>query len=73
MVPPEQEEVLGVLDLVGQQQADGLQGLLASVHVVSEEQIVGLGGEAAVLKQPQQVRVLPVYVTWEGEEEERKG
>lgn len=35
MVAAEKEEVLWVLDLVGQQEADGLQGLLASVHIVS--------------------------------------
>ena len=35
MVASEEEEVLGILDLVGQQQADGLQGLFAPVHVVT--------------------------------------
>lgn len=35
VVAPEQEEVLRVFDLVCQQQADGLQRLLPSVHVVS--------------------------------------
>lgn len=35
VVPPQDEEVLGVLDLVGQQQADGLEALLAAVHVVA--------------------------------------
>lgn len=37
VVAPEQEEVLGVFDLVRQQQADGLQRLLPSVHVVAKE------------------------------------
>lgn len=66
MVAPEQEEVLGVFDLVRQQQADGLQRLLPSVHVVAKEQVVGLWREAAVLKEPQQVCVLSVDVTWDG-------
>jgi len=35
VVASEQEEVLRVLNLVGQQQANGLQALLASVHIVS--------------------------------------
>ena len=35
MVATQEEEVLWVLDLVCQQQTDGLQGLLASVHIVS--------------------------------------
>lgn len=65
MVSPEQEEVLRVFDLVRQQQADGFQGLLPSVHVVTQEQVVGFWREAAVLEEPQQVCVLPVDVTWE--------
>ncbi|KAJ8523567.1 hypothetical protein ON010_g17552 [Phytophthora cinnamomi] len=35
VVAAQDEEVLRVLDLVGQQQADGLQALFAAVHVVS--------------------------------------
>ena len=66
MIPAQEEEVLGVFDLVGQQKADGLQGLLAPIHVVAEEEVVGLGREAAVLKQPQQVCVLTVDVTCGG-------
>ncbi len=63
VVAPEQEEVLRVLDLVGQQEADGLQRLLAAVHVVAQEEVVGLWRKAAVLEQTQQVRVLAVDVT----------
>ena len=35
MVSPQDEEVLRVFDLVGQQQADRLKGLLAAVNVVA--------------------------------------
>lgn len=62
VVPPQQEEVFWVLYLVRQQQTDRLQALLASVDVVPQEQVVGLRGEAPVLEQPQQVRVLPMDV-----------
>lgn len=62
MVTTQQEEVLGVFDLVGEQQADGLQRLLAPVHVVAQEQVVAFRGEAPVFKEPQQVVVLPVDV-----------
>lgn len=65
VVAPEQKEVFGVFDFVCQKQADGLQRLFPSVHVVSQEQVVCLGGEAAVLKEPQQVCVLSVDVTCE--------
>lgn len=71
VVAPEQEEVLGVFDLVRQQQTDGLQRLLPSVHVVAQEQVVGLRGEAAVLKEPQQICVLSMDVTWGTQQSER--
>lgn len=48
--------------LVRQKQADRLQRLLPAVHVVTQEQVVGLGREATVLEEAQQVRVLPVDV-----------
>jgi hypothetical protein len=62
VVAPQQEEVLRVLDLVGQQQADALYGLLAAVHVVSQEEIVDIPGESALLKHLDQVGVLPVDI-----------
>lgn len=53
MVAPEQEKVLWVFNLVGQQKADGFQRLFPSVHVVAQEKVVRLWGEATILKQPQ--------------------
>ena len=44
MVTAQNEEILRVLDFIGEQQADGLQGLLSSVDVVTQEQVVGAGG-----------------------------
>lgn len=63
VVASQQEEVLGVFDLVGQQQADSLQRLLPSVHIVTQEQVVGLWGKSSVLKQAEEVVVLAVDVT----------
>ena len=63
VVPSEQEKVLRVLDLVGQEQADCLQRLLASVHIVSQEQVVGLGRKATVLKQAEEVVVLAMDIS----------
>ena len=40
MVAPEEEQVLRVRVLVGEQQADGLQALVAAVHVVAQEQVL---------------------------------
>jgi len=50
VVASQQKEVFWVLDLVGQQQAYGLQRLLPSVHVVPKKQVIGLRWEATVLK-----------------------
>lgn len=62
MVAAQNEEVLGILDLVGQEQADGFQRLLSTVDVVTKEEVVRLGREATVLEQTQQVIVLAVDV-----------
>lgn len=64
MVSSQQKEIFWVFDLVRQQQADGLQGLLASVYIVAEEQVVALWWEAAIFKKPEQIIVLPVDITW---------
>jgi len=37
VISSQKEEILGVLNLVGEEQADHLQILLASVHVVTQE------------------------------------
>jgi hypothetical protein len=62
VVPPQQEEVVRVPDLVREEEADGLDALLAAVHVVAQKQVVGRRWEAAVLEQAEQVRELPVNV-----------
>mmetsp|Transcript_46438 Transcript_46438/g.94613 ORF Transcript_46438/g.94613 Transcript_46438/m.94613 type:complete len:335 (-) Transcript_46438:226-1230(-) len=62
VVTTQDEEVFGVLDFVRQQQTNGLQALLSAVDVVTEEQVVGVWGKAAVLKQAQQVVVLSVDI-----------
>jgi hypothetical protein len=62
VVASQNEEVLRVLDLVCEQQADGLERLLASIDVVTEEEIVGLRREATILEQAQKVVVLAVNI-----------
>lgn len=75
VVSSEQEKVLRVFDLVGKQQADGLQRLLSSVDVIAQKEVVRLWGKAAVLEQTQQIIILSVDVTCRvggREREERK-
>lgn len=62
VVATQNEEVLGVLDLVGQEKADRLERLLATVDVVTEEQVVRLWGETAVFEKAEEVIVLTVDV-----------
>ena len=40
VVSSQKEEVLRVLDLVRQKEADCLKGLLPAIHVVSQEEVV---------------------------------
>jgi len=63
VVAAQDEEIFGVFDLVCEEQADGLKGLLASVDIVSQEQVVGLGREAAIFKQTEEVIILAVNIT----------
>lgn len=63
VVTSEDEEVFGVLDLVGEEQADGLKRLLTSVDVITEEEVVGLGREATVLEESEEIVVLSVDIT----------
>lgn len=63
VVSTQNEEVLGVLDLVRKKEADGLERLLATVDVVTEEEVVSLRGEAAVFEETQEVIVLAVDIT----------
>ena len=50
MIATENEKVLGVFDLVCKKQADSLQRLLASIHVITKEEVVRFRRESSVLK-----------------------
>lgn len=50
MVSTQQEEVLWIFDFVREQEADGLEWLLATIDIVAQEQVVWLGRKAAVLE-----------------------
>lgn len=63
VVSAQDEEVLGVFDLVRKQQADGLQALLASINVIAQEEVVCLWRKPPILKETQQVVVLAMYIT----------
>lgn len=64
MVPSDQMYILGVLYFESQQQADGLQRVRPSVHIVTKEQVVNVcdvpscGRGTVLLKEPHQVAKL---------------
>ncbi|KAL3809075.1 hypothetical protein ACHAXA_007860, partial [Cyclostephanos tholiformis] len=63
VISSEDEEILGIHYLVTYEEAHRLEGLLATVDIITQEKVIALGGEAAVLEEAQQVRELPVHVT----------
>lgn len=50
VVSTQDEKVFRVFDLVCQQQADGLEGLLAPVYVIAEKEVVCFRWETAILE-----------------------
>ena len=63
MVATEEEKVLRILDLVRQEKAHSLEGLLATIDIISQEEVVGIGWETAIFKKSEQIVVLPVHIT----------
>jgi hypothetical protein len=63
VVAAQDEEILGVLDLVCEQQADCLQRLFASVYIVAKEEIICFWWKAAIFEETQQIIVLTMDVT----------
>jgi hypothetical protein len=63
VIAAQQEEVLWILNFVRKQQTDGLQGLLATVHIIPQKEVVGFWWKPTILKQSKEVIVLAMYVT----------
>ena len=64
MVTTENEEILGVLDLVRKEKADRFQRLLSTIDIVPEEEVICFRWEAAIFEESEEVVVLPVYVAY---------
>jgi hypothetical protein len=62
VIASKQEEIFRVLDLVGKQQAYGLQGLFSAVNVVAQEEVVRIGWEAAILEKAKKIIILAVNI-----------
>lgn len=63
MVSAKKKEVLRKLDFESQQQTYGFKRLFSSIDIISQKQIVCLRRKSTVLKETQQIKVLPMYVT----------
>jgi hypothetical protein len=63
VITAKKKEVFWIFDLVSQQKANSLQRLLATIDIITEEEIVGLGWKAAILEQSQQIIILAVNIT----------
>lgn len=62
MVAPQDVHASGVSDLHSEQETDSLNALPSPVDVVTQEEVARLGGQSAVLEQPQHIVVLAVDV-----------
>lgn len=63
VVAAQNEEILRILDLVCQEQTNGFERLLATIHVVTKEEVVGFRGKSTVFEQTKEIVVLSVDVT----------
>jgi uncharacterized protein YacL (UPF0231 family) len=63
VVTSEDEEVFGELNLEGEDEADTLETLLTTIDVVTQEEVVGSGREAAIFEEAKEIVVLTVDIT----------
>ena len=62
MVAANESDAIGIADLEGQKEEEGLDGVVAPIDKVTEEQVVLVGTFAADLEQLDEVVELPVNV-----------
>lgn len=62
MVSPEKEEVFGESEFVAEEQHDALDGVLAAVDIITNEEVVAVSRITAVFEDLKQVTVLAVNV-----------
>jgi len=63
VVASQEEEILWVLCLVCKQQDDGLQALLATIDVVTKEEVIALRRKPTILEKTKEVVVLAMDIT----------
>ena len=63
MIASQDEEVVWVLNLEGQEKANNFQTLFPSVDVISQKQVVGFRRKSSVLEQSEEIVILPMNVS----------
>ena len=63
VVSAQDEEVLGILDLVCEEKADCFERLLSAINVVAEEEVICFGWEASIFEEAEEIVVLSVNVS----------
>ena len=63
VVSSEQKKVVRVFNFIGQQKTNSLKIVLSPINIISQEQIITLRRESAIIKEPNQVFVLPMDIT----------
>ena len=64
VVASQEEEVLWILDLIGEEQTDGLDIVFAAIDIVAQKEVVRVRGKFAVLEESKQVVILSVNVAF---------
>ena len=62
MISTQNKEILWILDLVRQKQANSFKRLFASVDVVPKEKVICFGGESSVFKEAEKVIILAMNI-----------
>ena len=63
MIATQNEHLIRVFNFISEEEADGLDALPASVHIVSQEKIATFGREASILEQPKHIVVLTMDIS----------
>lgn len=64
VISSEEEKVLRVFNLVGQQKHNGFDRLLASIYIIPKEKIIFLGWEPPIIEYLKKILKLAMYVAY---------
>ena len=71
MVSAQNKEILWILDLVREKQANCFKRLFASVDVVPKEKVICFGWESSIFKEAEKVIILAMNITTDLQKKKR--